>query len=234
MSHRSVFFGGGAQGEPAPAANVERQLTPEELRVLGCLIEKERITPDNYPLTLNSLVSACNQKSSRDPVVKYAERDIIQALDGLRELGLSVRVSSSDGGRVARYRQAADATLALRPPEIAVLGLLLLRGAQTVGEVRQRSERMHAFDSLDETQEALTRLCERGAGALAKVLARRAGEKEVRYVHTMGLVEDEPAAAPEEPASGTAPSPLATRVEALEAEVAALRAEFAEIRSLLE
>jgi uncharacterized protein len=189
-----------------------------ELRVLGCLIEKQRTTPDAYPLSLNSLRLACNQSTNRDPVVDYDEATIRRALDGLSERRWA-RLASGAGSRAAKYRHLLDEALGLDDAELALLAVLMLRGPQTPGELKQRAERLHRFDStaaLDETLHALT------SRELAARLRRRPGQKEERYVQLLGG---------DAPAADAAPPP--DRVAALEERVAKLEAELAELRSRL-
>ena len=126
----------------------EEVLTPEEARVLGALIEKEIATPAYYPMTLNALTAACNQKSNRDPVVNYSDDFVLETLDALRERGLTTKISG-DGGRTPKNRQNFTLRLKLSAPETAALCVLMLRGAQTPGEIRNRAERLHEFQSLD-------------------------------------------------------------------------------------
>jgi acyl-CoA reductase-like NAD-dependent aldehyde dehydrogenase len=154
------------------------ELTEEEARVLGCLMEKAVTTPDNYPLSVNALISACNQSTNRDPVVSYSESTVEHALEGLREKSLSRRVRAT-GQRVVKHRHVVDEELQLSVPEFTMLGILLLRGAQTPGELKQRSERWHAFRSLDDVEAALQQLAERG---FVRRLERRPGQKEARWV----------------------------------------------------
>ena len=169
-------------------------LTPEEARVLGCLMEKAVTTPDGYPLSLNSLVTACNQTTNREPVVRYDDNVVEHTLESLREKSLSRRVKST-GQRVVKHRHVADETLAINAGEFAVLGVLLLRGAQTPGELKQRTERWHRFRSLDDVEDVLRRLSERD---FTKQLPRRPGQKESRWAQL--LCEDpEVAAAPAVP-----------------------------------
>ena len=162
-------------------------LTAHEVRVLGCLIEKEATTPDAYPLTLNSLRNACNQSTSRDPVVSYAEPEIEQALASLRSRGLT-RTVHSTSNRAIKYRHVVPDVLMLDPAETAVLSVLMLRGAQTVGELKGRSERQHRFDSIDEVAGVLTALAERG-DPLVRRLARQPGQKDARWVHLLSPVD---------------------------------------------
>lgn len=151
-------------------------LTLQEARVLGCLMEKEMATPEYYPLSLNALTNACNQKSNREPVVSYDEQTVVAALDGLREKKL---VRQSTLSRVPKYEQIFSTATHLVPREVAVICTLLLRGEQTIGEIRNRSERLFTFNSLDETLEALTNLEEM---KLVTRLARQPGHKESRYL----------------------------------------------------
>jgi uncharacterized protein len=193
-------------------------LGPVELRVLGCLIEKQRTTPDVYPLSLNALRTACNQATNRDPVVSYDDPTIRAALDELSRRGW-VRLASGPGSRAVKYRHLLDHALGLTDGELSLLAVLMLRGAQTPGELKQRSERLHAFASPDDLLQTLTGLIER---ELVARLARRPGQKEERYAHRLGgegFEPDAPPAAPE-PAQ---PFGLEERVARLEAEVRKLQ-----------
>ena len=201
-----------------------------EARVLGCLIEKELTTPEYYPLSLNALTNACNQKSNRDPVMGLEEEEVVAALDALRFKQLAVL--SAEGGRVAKYRHILAEKLGLLPAELAVVGELLLRGPQTVGELRTRAERMHPFPDLAAVEETLGELMERGQPLVTR-LARLPGRKEPRYAH---LFSGEPAM--EE--GDLPPEPARLRVMAgneriaqLEQEVAALREEVGELRRMI-
>lgn len=194
----------------------ELNLEPREVRVLGALIEKELSTPDYYPMTINALRSACNQKTNRDPVVDYSETDVVEALDGLQRKRLIGNASSSHG-RAAKYRHALAEVMDLERPQLAVLSSVLLRGPQTAGELRSHTNRMYEFESLDEVDAMLEELQKRQP-PLITVMPRRPGQKEVRYMHLFaGEPEDAPAAAPAAP--GTADD----RVDALEQDVAGLR-----------
>lgn len=155
-------------------------LTDSEVRVLGCLMEKEMATPDYYPLSLNSLSNACNQKSNRNPVVSYDEETVIHALNGLREQNL---VRQSNVSRVAKYEQIFSQELNLLAREKATICILLLRGPQTIGEIRSRTERMYAFRGLDEVQETISSL--EDMEELIKRLPRQPGRKESRYMHLL-------------------------------------------------
>ena len=219
-------------------------LTVVEARVLGCLLEKQRTVPDQYPLTLNALVSASNQSSSRDPIMQLSEHDVETAIGSLKTEGLVRLVHPSHGRSVTRYRQVADETWELESDAAALVAVLLLRGPQTVAELRTRTERQHAFGSLTEVQEALDALQQR---ELVCLLERRPGQKEQRWQQ---LLADEPAVA-ELPARahalGDAGDPahnaevrvagadpqmaddLAARMAELEARVAALEAALADL-----
>jgi uncharacterized protein YceH (UPF0502 family) len=197
---------------------------PVELRVLGCLLEKQRTTPDQYPLSLNALRLACNQTTNRDPVVAYEEAEIHEALQRLARRGWT-RLASGAGSRAAKYRQLFDEALGLAGDEVAVLCVLMLRGPQTPGELNQRTARLHGFTGLDEIHETLERLAARD---LVSRLDRRPGQKEERYRHLLGPDEGErtPASTAGVSFERTAPSvppELETRVASLEAEVARLR-----------
>jgi uncharacterized protein YceH (UPF0502 family) len=197
-----------------------------ELRVVGCLIEKQRTTPDAYPLSLNSLRLACNQSTNRDPVVDYDEATVREAAQRLSRRGWA-RLASR-GGRTVKYRQLFDEALGLSEEETALLAVLMLRGPQTPGELKQRTERMHRFEGLGAVHDTLERLIERG-----HVLdeGRRPGQKETRYAHTLGEADDGLAA--EEPPAAT-DAGGEDRIERLEREVAELRAEVAELRERLQ
>jgi uncharacterized protein YceH (UPF0502 family) len=196
-----------------------------ELRVLGCLIEKQRTTPDVYPLSLNALRLACNQSTNRDPVVDYDEPTIRAALDRLGRKGWT-RLASGPGSRVAKFRHLVDEALQLSPSELAVLTVLMLRGPQTPGELKSRSERLYPFGTLADIEGVLGRLIER---ELVVRLSRRPGQKEERFAQLLGGEADvsaEPAAAVpayEQSPAGDRMEELEARVERLEDEVASLR-----------
>jgi uncharacterized protein YceH (UPF0502 family) len=198
-----------------------------ELRVLGCLLEKQRTTPDQYPLTLNALRLACNQTTNRDPIVSYDEREIHEALQRLARRGWT-RVASGPGSRAAKYRQLFDQELGLEPEATAVHCVLMLRGAQTPGELKQRTERLHRFDGVGAVMETLDALIGR---ELVQRLDRRPGQKEERYRHLLGGEETATTVAAPPPAElADRPAPdLEQRVARLESEIADLRAA---IRSL--
>ena len=184
-------------------------LDPTEVRVLGCLIEKQRVTPDAYPLSLNALRLACNQSTNRDPVVQYDEETIRAALHRLGRRRWT-RLASGHSSRAAKYRHLLDEALGLDPGGMAVLAVLMLRQDQTPGELKQRTERMHAFPDLGAVQDTLERLIGRD---LVVRLPRRPGQKEERYAHRLSEDLDEPAppvgAAVSPPAVTAAPAPSA-------------------------
>jgi uncharacterized protein len=163
-------------------------LSPSEIRVLGCLMEKQRTTPDVYPLSLNALRLACNQSTSRDPVVDYDDAVIRDALHRLERRGL-VRLASGAGSRAAKFRHLLADALPMDRAEQAIMCVLMLRGPQTPGELKQRTERMHASSDLADVHDTLERLIER---ALVGRLERRPGHKEERYSHLLAAEEDEP------------------------------------------
>ena len=192
-----------------------------ELRVLGCLIEKQRATPDVYPLSLNALRLACNQSTNRDPVVDYDEAAIRAALDRLSRRGWT-RLTSGPGSRAAKFRHLLDDALGVSGPEISVLAVLMLRGPQTPGELKGRTERLHRFDSLSEVQQTLDGLIAR---ELVARQTRQPGQKEERYAQLLGGDSPPAAAAPAAASDG-----LAERIGRLEATVAALQEALAELR----
>jgi uncharacterized protein YceH (UPF0502 family) len=212
-------------------------LSAAEARVLGCLLEKQLATPQYYPLTLNSLTLACNQTSNREPVTAYDEADVADAVSGLREKGLARAVLAS-GSRGAKYRHVLDETWGLDAQHRAVLAVLLLRGPQTVGELRLRTERMAPFDSVAEVEEVLGLLAVREE-PLGCQLDRRPGQKEARFAH---LLSGEPAAAsptsdrpgPRTPAIAETVAGLVDQVTNLQAELAELRADMDRLRTLLD
>jgi len=188
-----------------------------ELRVLGCLIEKQRTTPDQYPLSLNSLRLATNQATNRDPVVDYDEPTIRAALDRLARRGWT-RLASGPGSRAAKFRHLLDDALSLTPSQLALLAVLMLRGAQTLGELRTRSERLYPFGSSEDVEQRLVELAER---ELVTRLPKRPGEREERWAQLLG--GEEPAPSPAPPESPAPASDLEERVARLEREVAELR-----------
>ena len=208
------------------------ELTPVETRVLGCLLEKERTTPDSYPLTLNSLLLACNQSTNREPILTLNEREIEDALDGLRQKKLAT-VIFGGGSRVQKYRHILPDTFNFSPQEYALLCVLLLRGPQTVGELRGRTERLASFPQLSDVEAALAGLAE-GNEPLVQLLPQRPGQKERRYVQLLsGEPVEQPASPPAEPLAPPATADP-TRQEALEREVADLRRELGTLRESLD
>ena len=198
-------------------------LGPEEIRILGSLLEKEITTPEYYPLSLNGLLNACNQKSNRDPIVHFDEDTLERALYTLRDKGLLVSITGA-GSRVPKYAHRISEKFNLGRRELAILCELMLRGPQTVGELRTRAERMHPFADLAEVESVLDRLPE-----LLTKLPRRPGEKEARYMH---LLSGEPpvSAAPPAAAATEPASPPPSRIGALEAEIAQLRRELEDLK----
>jgi uncharacterized protein YceH (UPF0502 family) len=204
------------------------RLDASEVRVLGSLLEKEITTPDYYPLSLNALVNACNQKSNREPVVSYDEETVERALEELRAKGLAVRVTGGDN-RVPKHGQRFTEKLNLGRREAAVLCVLMLRGPQTVGELRGHTERLHTFDDLEGVESTLNHLSEQ---EMVTKLARQAGSREPRYAHLLaGEVETAEPLPPSPMPRGPAPE---DRIAALETELAALRREFDEFRGRFE
>ncbi|NMY51872.1 DUF480 domain-containing protein [Pseudomonas sp. WS 5011] len=213
--------------EDANAMAVET-LTIVEARVLGCLIEKQLTTPEAYPLTLNALVLACNQKTSREPVLNLTAGQVGQALRSLegREMARLVM-----GSRADRWEHRADKALELVAAQVVLIGLLLLRGPQTINELLTRSSRMHDFDDAEQVQHHLERLISR---ELACLLPRQSGQREDRYMHVLGDPTDLQAvlaARANEPQRATAGGQQDERLEALEARIAALEERLAQLES---
>jgi uncharacterized protein YceH (UPF0502 family) len=209
--------------------------------VIGSLAEKQLTTPQQYPLTINALLLACNQSSNRDPVVAYDEGTLEPALASLREAGLLRLVHPSHGRSATRYRQVLDERLGLDPRGLSILSILLLRGPQTVGELRTRTERMADFDRLEDVGRELDRMAE-GDQPLVSRLARRPGQKEDRWAHTLSSATPEPRAAVEAAvvASHGPQNPLSDEVAALridldtlQQEVGRIGAAVAELRTAL-
>ncbi len=238
---------------PAPGTDLPaRMLRPVQLsqecaRVLGSLVEKGLTTPQQYPLTLNALVAACNQASNREPVVSYDEVAVESALDELKGLRLVRFVLPSHGRSAVRYRHVLDEALGLDSRQCALLAVLMLRGAQTVGELRSRTERMARFDGLDEVERELELLASRDA-PLTRNVGRRPGQKEERWASPLVGTQDDGAAddadagvVPRSPAEGgdtghvgDARPPRHDRVDDLHAELTDLRSEVARLRHELE
>lgn len=209
---------------------MEALLHPVEVRVVASLIEKQITTPEYYPMTLNSLVAACNQKSNRDPVVNYDEETVARALETLQAKRLSAKIISA-GSRAPKFEERLVSHFNLGRRELALLTVLMLRGPQTLGELRDRTERMYQFTDLEEVEHCLQLMMDRQPPFVMK-LARQLGMKEARYAHLLaGEVDWQ---APAQPAAGAAGgAALADRVAALEEEVRRLRGEVDEFKRLL-
>jgi uncharacterized protein YceH (UPF0502 family) len=199
------------------------QLSPEEIRVLGSLIEKSRTTPDYYPLTLNSLITACNQKSARNPVVEYEQDTVLEAIDGLKKHALLAHVLGD--GRTMKYRHAIAVKYPLDPAEITVLGLLFLRGPLTVGEIKNMAGRMYDYEDLEEVQKVLTTLSSSEIPFVAQ-MERKPGQKEARYYHLFGDVPEfvEP--------NGQSSNP--SKIQELEERISALEIQVADLKKVLD
>jgi len=211
------------------------KLNDIEARVLGVLVEKELSTPEYYPLSLNALTNACNQKNNRLPVMSLEESDVVRALDGLNSQGLAEKIYKA-GSRVAKYQHLMDSKLSLRRREMAVVAELLMRGPQTPGELRNRSERMYQFKSLEEVDETIHSLTNERPEPLVVLLPRMAGQKEQRYAHLLSgepEITEETAAAPMEAATLKVRAEN-ERIAALEEEVKRLREELESLRQEFE
>jgi uncharacterized protein YceH (UPF0502 family) len=205
------------------------KLTAEEIRVLGSLMEKSRTTPDYYPMTINSLTAACNQKSSRRPVVQYDDDTVVKALDSLKKKGL---VSTATGGssRAIKYKHNFAIVFPVIPAEVALICLLMLRGPQTPGELNTNSGRLYEFETLDDLQQALEKLSD-GDVPFITLLPRRTGQKEARYMHLLGetldISEDEETdTGSASPSQNNTITVLEQRVSKLEEELSTMRQEF--------
>lgn len=199
------------------------QLSSEEIRVLGALIEKSRTTPDYYPLTLNSLITACNQKSARNPIVEYEQDTVLEAIDGLKKKSLLANVLGD--GRAVKYRHAIAVKYPLDPSEITVLGLLFLRGPLTVGEIKNMAGRMYDYEDLEEVQKVLTTLSSSEIPFVAQ-MERKPGQKEARYYH---LFSDVP-----EFIESTAQTSNPGKIQELEERIDALETQVAELKKVLD
>ena len=208
-----------------------RTLTAVEIRVLGCLVEKELATPEYYPMTINALVNACNQKSNRAPVVKFDETLVAEALESLRPLGLATQ--SAERGRAAKFCHNLYGKYRLDNAEMAVFAELLLRGPQTGGELRQRASRMHQLDSLEQVEAVLNELMEQEE-PLAVKLARQPGRKENRYAQLLAGEPDIEELEQKAPAAILQVRAGNERIEELAQEVAELKAEMTELKSTFE
>ena len=206
-------------------------LTDVEARVLGALVEKENTTPEYYPLSLNALVNACNQKSNREPVMTLDEDAVRSAIRSLNDLGLT-RFASSADSRVGKFEHRLNETFNFHRHEVAILCVLLLRGPQTPGELRTRTERMYAFEDLESVHNALNLLAKREP-PLVKVLPRQPGTKESRYAHLLSPVAETHAAlgaSQDEPGQHQPRESSRDRVDAMQAEIEALRAQVADLQ----
>jgi len=200
------------------------QLDDQELRVLGSLIEKSRTTPEYYPMTINALTAACNQKTSRRPVVQYDEQTVVLALDRLKRRGL-VATMTGGGSRVVKYKHNMGLNYQLLPEELAVFCMLLLRGPQTPGELNSNSGRLYEFDSLEEVQAVLEKLS--GAPTpFVEQLPRQTGQKEMRYRHLMGGTTDWEETEAGQPAAARKESEVEQRLSVVEQELAELKEQF--------
>src|SRR6266446_1638805 len=217
--------------QSAPIEPMDLSLTENEVRVLGSLIEKDITTPEYYPLSLNALVNACNQKSNRDPFMQLDENAVREALTGLQERRMAGPAGGADS-RVTKYEHRLQEVFNFTRPEIAVLCVLLLRGPQTPGELRGRAERMHRFETLDDVQSALQKLMQRDP-ALVKVLPRQPGTKEARWAHLLSG-DVAPEATQTARTDGDRSSGDGERIARLEEEVSALHREVGDIKDQLE
>lgn len=235
-----AIFAESADGIPRPRTSdtgwtkerrfVETPLDEVEVRVLGALIEKAMSTPDYYPLSLNALTNACNQSSNRDPIVKYDEEKVSHALDALRRRALVRSIKRADS-RVTKYQHLVDETLSLDAPETALLCTLMLRGPQTLSELKTRSARLCDTGDATAIENILTNLVERPAGALVTRLPRHTGQKEIRYAHL--LSGDVSYHAPD-PVPAVTPADDTDRIASLEAATEELKREIADLRAQLE
>lgn len=204
-------------------------LTETEVRVLGSLVEKQLTTPEYYPLTLNALVAACNQKSNRDPVVSYDDSSVSSTLESLRDKNL-VYVFYGSNSRVVKYKHMLPNVYELDPAEVAVMDVLMLRGAQTVGEIRGRTDRLFEFSDLSQVQETLDKLAHRDEPLVVR-LERQVGQKDARYAHLLsGEIDVANIPATRERSAGGGST---DRIEKLEAEVASLKTEFETMKTEL-
>jgi uncharacterized protein len=208
-------------------------LNADEVRILGSLLEKSKTTPDNYPLSLNALMAACNQKTSREPVVEYSEETVLKAVQGLREKNLIIRIGGLEA-RVPKFRDLFTDTYRLAPRHEALVCVLLLRGPQTPGELKGRTGRMYEFASLEEVDSTLRELMEDQKFPFVAPLPRRPGTKETRYVHLFSgvpEVADSAVAQPEVPAYRSKASIDEERLQALEQVIEALREEVETLKA---
>ncbi len=208
------------------------ELTEMEARIIGCLVEKELTTPDYYPLTLNALVNACNQKSNRDPVVEYDESSVEKSLERLRDKNL-VYVFYGSSSRVAKYKHMLPSYYELTPQETALAAVLMLRGAQTLGELKERSKRLFEFSNLEEVDETLSDLAKRDDPVVVK-LERLPGQKDSRFMQLLTGEVDMEAVAANFQSSSSGSSPNSERISNLETEIENLKEELATFKEAFE
>ena len=213
---------------------MERELTMEELRVLGCLLEKEMATPDYYPLTMNHLLNACNQKSNRDPVVSYDETTVLQTIDALRDINLAFRVDLIDS-RVPKYEHNMGKKLELTVQELAIMCVMMLRGALTLAKIKERTTRLYPFGDRDEVEITLDGLMEREPPLVVR-FPPMPGQKEARYAHLLAGEPDipEPSASVSREVRTVVAGVDAERIEQLESEVADLRGKLETLQEQFE
>lgn len=207
-------------------------LTETEVRVVGSLVEKQLTTPEYYPLTLNALTAACNQKSNRDPVMSLGETEIMAAVDRLRDENL-VYLFYGSGSRTVKYKHMLPSVYELDPAGTAVMAVLMLRGPQTIGEIRERTGRMHEFGDLNEVQQTLDDLSRRDEPLIVK-LERQPGQKEARYAHLLSGAVDVTKLAAAAERTTSAGSASNDRIEKLETEVERLGSELAEFKAMFD
>ena len=209
---------------------MSENLNETEIRVLGSLVEKQLTTPEYYPLTMNALTAACNQKSNRDPIVSYSDTEILAAVDSLRDKNL-VYLYYGSTSRAVKYKHMLPGVYHLEPPHVAVLAVLMLRGPQTLGELRERTGRLFEFSGIGEVNETLDGLISRDEPLVVK-LERQAGQKEARYAHLLaGEVSAEAFTPRERPVSSGQSD---GRIDSLQTEVAELRSELSAFREMFE
>jgi uncharacterized protein len=207
-------------------------LSDIETRVLGSLVEKQVTTPEYYPLTLNALTAACNQKNNRNPVTSYSEDQVSQAIETLREKNLTY-VFYGSTSRVPKYKHVALEVLHLNAAELAIMCVLMLRGAQTPGELRGNASRLYEFSSLEEVEQTLSVLMSRDGDPLVARLPRQPGQKEIRFAHLLnGEIPAEMAT--ESTAPRRAPAPSSDRVSIIEQEVASLKSQVQDLQQQFE
>ena len=231
---RTVFFGGGAEPAPPSDFHIPIPLSAEELRVLGCLIEKQFLTPDVYPMTINGIVTACNQKTSREPVTYYDDVTVDAVLVMLQGRGLCAKISGADH-RVPKFKELLGEKTGLRVSEISVLCVMMLRGPQTLAELKERTNRIHVFADLDDVESTCEKLMVRAPQPLVVKLPRQLGQKELRYMHLIGgpVNVDELPTTPHAAVHAAVPAPREDRIANLESDVAALKDAVARLEQQL-